>query len=414
MGSSICCGIITLTRKIAIVPHRRCDRPELISSRPNIFPNLTLASFSVFIISEHIDDEMMADISRGRVDPTTGERVLEEVLPAPNSAGARRSMSQPDRTSVGPANAVGTAKSVTLPMMTTPRGTSNRQQAPQGAGRSPYPRNPRKRLQGASRRRTKDTCVNQTPRSGFLKDMFDRAKTKARKEDDSNKENLPPGLADVCAGSSPKLALGCKPGLTPSRDRITRPQLTAVAAAGVPNPFANKPGSARAVKSSPRDFLTPVATVGGGDEARTDESRPCVRENAGGGEDVWSRLSKVYPVGAHERREPPIILDEAGATKEEKLKPRENQENDCGGSTVRGAKDGSICVPALALESTGTIKPVCKRPLSSITPESNNCDGTGKRDSVDGTRSGKKARCPPSGGKGTMLSFFGRVAVSKP
>lgn len=239
---------------------------------------------------------------------------------------------------------------------------------------------------------------------GPLKDMFERARSKAEEE----KENIPPkrdaaGLQDVS-----EIVIACRSGQTPARGTGSGSRTPATAAA-VPNPFAKKLAAASATKTTaaspnPTDFSTPCApTAGGGVRSNGDATH--LQGYAGGDSDAWSRLSKGCMMAGGRAEEDSAGVQSGGVV----LMDVRNQAET--GRGVKGVEflEGTI---SAAAEVVGV-----KRSLSTPLPSGNGGSGGGKKKPKFGGSGGRKSHTqPPCGaGKGvTMLSFFGRAAVSKP
>lgn len=345
------------------------------------FNSLRYRCVPVLLSREHIGDDFMVSISRGRVDPATGEPVTAEIFPIRVPGSARRSMTQPSP-SVSRGRST-SAKSATMPM-TTPRGTWNQQQRERegrstGEARS-IPQHARKQSQGPGGR-VSETLKKNSGGGGSLKDMFERASSKA-----GEKENMPASRDAAFLGVS-EIVLACGPQRTPSHGRASNHQLSAAAAAATPNPFAKAPRPTTTATASPSNFLTPsVATAGA--QLRSDAAHSSVSDCTGGGADAWSRLSRGCLAGA-----------ETTASHARDVALEEGRGNHAG---VEAQGAGTLEGGGRAEPAT---KPVGKRPLPSSS-----------RGGKGGDRGKKaKARVSAPTGKGlTMTSFFGRKAALKP
>lgn len=345
-----------------------------------------------YLSREHIEDEMMVSISQGKVDPVTGQPVTPEAFPTPEGRGeARRSAThQPSRSS---GSYTRTPKSATMPT-TTPTGTRHQQQPGRhsfGGGRT-FPLQGRGQSQDLRRRGMQASDKRHGGgEGGLLRDMFERARWKAGQE---NKENVPPkrrdaaGLQDVS-----EIVLACGSGQTPARAGRVSGSRTSNTPAAVQNPFAKKPEGST-VSTAPSDFLTPGAAPSG---ARPECDTVHPQRYQGGDSDAWSRLSKgcmMAGAGAGSKREVGGTVSGVEGSTSDVSKQ--------GSQSPLEVAEGGAAAPAIA--KSACIEPVApKRPPS----HSGNTDRRGGKKAKLGSRA--------SAGQGaTMLSFFGRAALSRP
>ncbi|CAN0227187.1 unnamed protein product [Ectocarpus sp. 13 AM-2016] len=342
---------------------------------------------------------MMVNISRGNVDPVTGEAVTAETFPASRAAGARRAEThQPRPSCSGQRRSIAHSdrpRSATMPT-TTPSGSKNKRNESRGA----RPSTQQGQRQGRDwRGREAQASAGKRGGSGgggLLKDMFERARSRAEEE----KENFfsqqktrytAPGLQDVS-----EIVLACGSGPTPGRrGRVADSSSTPTAA---PNPFARKPGASAAARVGAASFHTPDALTAVDTRLRgyADALRPTVY--GGGDPDAWSRLSKGC-LTACARKDGGE--DTCSATRGAAHAVGEGHK-DCGARRAAATPSGAV---SAAADFAGVTPAAPKRPLSR---------------GVSGSSRGKKAKLGVGGKVGsprkgaTMLSFFGRAAaVSK-
>lgn len=374
----------------------------------------------------------MVRISRGKVDPVTGNPVTPEIPPVPsngngngNGAGVRRSATHQPSHSGDRGRITGYPKSATMPT-STPNGTRNQQgqrQQGQQQGRNSWgggrkqPQEWRGRAAGQAHPSKKDSGGGGGG-GGLLKDMFERARSRA----EDKKENLPPNELDAAAAAAAALqdvseiVLACGLGKTPARvDRASGSSgASATTAAAVLNPFAKKPKStaAAAGNPSPSDFCTPPAVITVGAVRSTGDAAP-LAGYAGGDSDAWSRLSKgCLAAGARDGEDGTAVLEEGDAS------PRDNSQNGVTPRIDDSKAGGGASGTVLAAAESAGVKPVA--PKRSLSAPSRGGSYTGSRDRgkknprLGGGGRKSQSRPPPAGKGATMLSFFGRAAVSKP
>ncbi|CAM9933246.1 unnamed protein product [Scytosiphon promiscuus] len=370
--------------------------PELIGTAE--IPALPTTAGATAFLGEHIENEMVVSISEGKVDPVSGELVTAEAVPPPESRGEvrRSSTHQPSR-SAGSGYAR-TPKSATMPT-TTPVGKRHQQQTGRnnwGEGR-PLPQQGRGQSQAWGRRglQTSDKGRGRGGEGGMLRDMFERARWKAGEE---NKENVPPkrpdaaGLQDVS-----EIVLACGSGQTPARGGRVASSRTSTPPAAAQNPFAKKPegsNASTAASPNPSSFLTPCAFPSGV-RPKCDATLPTAGPEGyqGGDSDAWSRLSKG------------CLMAGTGAD------PKSAAGRAVSGGvclTSGTSKEGSS-PPEKGAASRDTPESASVEPLAPKRPPSQGANG--------GRRAGKKAKSGSRAAAGqgaTMLSFFGRVALSRP
>ncbi|CAM9921259.1 unnamed protein product [Pylaiella littoralis] len=402
-----------------------CDAaPELIGTAD--VPDLPSTADGMAFLGEHIESGLMVKISCGKVDPVTGAAVTAEVFPTPGSGGGiRRSVTTP---STRPTSAP-------VPT-TTPIWARNQQQQMQqmqqmqqapgqnnsSGGRNPLPQQAgRKQYSQEWRGREAQDLSSKKHGAGggdggngggggggggLLKDMFERARSKAEddKENNPKYERDTEGLQDVS-----EIVIACRSGQTPARmGSSSRAPNTAAA---VPNPFAKKLAAAAssatkttAAVFSPGDFRTPCApTAGGGVRSKGGAAHP--RGYAGGDSDAWSRLSKGCML-ASERAEGDSAPGQGGGVV---LMDVGNQTEAGRGAKGLDGSQGNVCGGA---EIVGV-----KRSLSTPSPRGNGGSDRRKKKAKFGGNGGRKSHTQPQCGavKGvTILSFFGRAAASKP
>lgn len=382
----------------------------------------------------------MVNISCGKVDPISGDLVTAETLPTPDKHGRRqapRSATHPPIRAGGSTASSAHSKSSTMPI-TTPSGTTSQHRYQYQRQHQQHPARNGWSGSGQWRGRGGQTHSSKKPGGGsggggggLLKDMFERARSKAEEK----KENLnsPPtemretaDLQDVS-----EIVIACASGQTPARgDRSFSPW---VSPAAVPNPFAKKAGTT-AVRSSRSDFRTPCALTAGCALDRSEGDPALAKGYVGGDADAWSRLSKGCLMPTSESRSGEASVSGKREGKGEGKGKRK------GGGVVRGgdfacttpldrdsqaerdAKDVVVLegTVSAAAESAG-VKPVApKRCLSSSSRGGHGGSGSGSRGRSGSGRGKKKmkiavASTTASGKGATLLSFFGRAAAaSKP
>ncbi|CAN0435664.1 unnamed protein product [Ectocarpus sp. 12 AP-2014] len=371
--------------------------PELMGTAD--VPALPSTAGGTAFLGEPIEDEMMVNISRGNVDPVTGETVISETFPALGAAGVRRAEThQPrpscsgQRRSIVPSDR---PRSATMPT-TKPNGSKNQRNESRGA--SPFTQQGQKQGRDWRGREAQASAGKRggSGGGGLLKDMFERARSRAEEE----KENLfsqqktrypAPGLQDVS-----EIVLACGSGQTPGRrGRVADSSSTPTAA---PNPFARKPGGSAAARAGAASFHTPDALTAADTRLRGDADALRPTAYGGGDPDVWSRLSKGC-LTACARKDGGE--DTCSVTRGAAHAVGEDHK-DCGARRAAAAPSGAV---SAAADFAGVTPAAPKRPLSR---------------GVSGSSRGKKAKLGVGGKVGsprkgaTMLSFFGRVpAVSK-
>lgn len=355
----------------------------------------------------------MVRISCGKVDPVTGDPVTPETIPVPGSGGGvRRSAThQPSRSGDRGRSAAPSAhsKSATMPT-TTPSGTRSQQgqqQQRQQAGKNGWGGRRKQPQEWRGRAGHTHPSSRKHGGGGLLKDMFERARSRA--EEGPKKENFPPNEPDAAVLQDvSEIVLACGSGQTPARCERDSCSRAPVTAAAVPNPFAKEPRST-AADPSPSDFRTPSALAGGG--VRSTAGAAPFAGYAGGDSDAWSRLSKGCLTAGVRDGEDDSVREGGGAVPRGDLPVGVTPVN--GDSKVESGASGTVSAVA---ESAG-VKPVApKRSLSAPSREGST-SRRGKKESKLGGGGRKSQSHPPPAGKGkgaTMLSFFGRAAVSKP
>lgn len=365
----------------------------------------------------------MVRISCGKVDPVTGHPVTPETPPVPgNGAGVRRSATHQPSRSGDRGRSTAHSKSATMPT-TTPSWARNQQgqrhqgqQQQQQSGRNSWGGGRKQPHESIGRASQPHPSRKHGGGGGLLKDMFERARSRA----EDKKENFPPNDPDAAADAAAlqdvsEIVLACGSGKTPARaDRASGSGASAATAAAVSNPFAKKPRSTAGSNPSPSDFRTPSASITEGG-VRSAEGAAPLAGYAGGDSDAWSRLSKgCLAAGVRGGEEDAVIIEEGGAAPRDDLPkgvtPPKN------GNGKAEAKSGACSTVSAAAESVG-VKPVApKRSLSAPSRGGRNTgSGRGKKELKLGGGGRKSQSHPPPAGKGaTMLSFFGRAASSKP
>lgn len=347
---------------------------------------------------EHIDDALMENISRGKVDPATGNAVTPETFATPSLGGGRRSMTQPSPTGKrGQASASVVGKSASMPMA-TPRSAWSKEK-PQGAaqrngGRQGPQRLPGKQSQGSAR------WGKETPKkqgAGVLKDMFERMRSQTERT-----ENTSQGRGDANVGDVSDIVLACGEGRTPLRARATTPQ--SLTAKTTQNPFAKTTAGpvAATARASPSNFVTPAA-FSPGPRPRSDVARSIPRGHPEEEEvtDAWSRLSKGCLATAREGKDVTVT------TQGEDVTPRKEGHVDKDVEVVQSGHTAREGTPEVEI----VVRPSGKRSFRTQAREGKGADRT-KKAKAGG---GRKSLAPLAAEKATtMLSFFNRASVSKP
>lgn len=337
----------------------------------------------------------MENISRGKVDPTTGNTVTAETFATPSLGGGRRSMTKPSPTgSRRQVSASVRPKSASMPMATPRPAWSKEQHQGTGqisGGRLGPQRLLGKRPQGAARR-GKETPRKQN--SGVLKDMFERMRSQAER-----RENAPQGGGDANVGDVSDIVLACGEGRTPLRARVTTSRSSTVEATR--NPFAKTTGlMASTARTSPSNLVTPAAFKGGS-RPRSDVAHSIPQGYAGEATDAWSRLSKGCLATAREGKESAVTSEVVDVTPQREGHVDEEIHVVQSGYAVREA------MPSVH----DAVQPSGKRSFWALAREDKTAS-RGKKAKVGG---GRKSQAPLLAGKAkTMLSFFGRASGSKP
>ncbi|CAM9445645.1 unnamed protein product [Ectocarpus sp. 6 AP-2014] len=369
--------------------------PELMGTAD--VPALPSTAGGTAFLGEPIEDEMVVNISRGNVDPVTGEAVTAETFPASGAAGVRRAEThQPRPSCSGQRRSIAPSdhpRSATLPTATP---SWSKKQRNESRGARPSTQQGQKQGRDWRGREVQASAGKRggSGGGGLLKDMFERARSRAEEE----KENLfsqqktqypAPALQDV---SEIVLACGIRP--TPGRrGRVADSSSTPTAA---PNPFARKPGGSAAAGAVAASFHTPDALTAADTRLRGDADALRPTAYGGGDPDAWSRLSKgcLTACAQKEGGEDSATRGAAHAVGED--------HKDCGARRAAAAPSGTM---SAAAEFAGVTPAAPKRPLS----RGGSGSGRGKKSKLG---VGAKAGPPRKGA--TMLSFFGRAAaVSK-